>query len=177
MKLNGQRPIHLFTGEALRLNFFNPRLTPHCPSCFASPSEHITPFPRKCRTFAMFANTELQPCSFVCPCETYWTYIWYGGTVPLWAPPVPLGFHRNKWRPLQHSPLFYFKIQSIKPTNIVKHSFTSNKFLSFLFEWLKPCFHQQNWCTSRVSCGPSSFLHVHASPWSHNSRHSISFYF
>lgn len=63
--------------------FLNICPSPHCSSCFASPSE-----PGKGGTFAVFANTELQPCSFICPCETYSIYIQYGGTIPSWAAPT-----------------------------------------------------------------------------------------
>lgn len=82
--------------------FLNICPSPHCSNCFVSPSEHIAPFPGKGGTFAVFANTELQPCSFICPCETYSISIQYGGTIPSWAAPVPLChfniYHCHKYK-------------------------------------------------------------------------------
>lgn len=70
-----------------RLTFF---FSPLCPSCFASPSEHIVPSPGKGGTFALFANTELQPGGFIRPRETKTIYIQRGWSIPSRGPPVPV---------------------------------------------------------------------------------------
>lgn len=88
-----------------RLTFFflnTGSCSPLCPSCFASPSEHIVPSPVKGGTFALFANTELQPRGFICPRGTQTIYIQRGRSVPSRAPPVPV--------PCSHEQLLHQKV-------------------------------------------------------------------